>query len=75
MRETATYQEIQKWVRQQFGFKPKTCWIAHCKEICGLPLGSAPNRQGEERVEPCPPEKAACHQEGIPAFRDARMSL
>ncbi|MGA9058857.1 MAG: hypothetical protein WB763_20375 [Terriglobia bacterium] len=57
MRESATYQEIQKWVQLEFGFKPKTCWIAHCKEIYGLPLGAAPNRQGEERVEPCPPEK------------------
>jgi hypothetical protein len=57
MRESATYQEIQKWVQQEFGFKPKTCWIAHCKEIYGLPLSAAPNRLGEERVELCPPDK------------------
>jgi hypothetical protein len=25
MREFATYQEIQKWVQREFGFKPKTC--------------------------------------------------
>jgi hypothetical protein len=57
MHEAATYQEIQKWVQQRFGFTPETCWIAHCKEIYGLPLGEAVNRMGSERVKPCPPEK------------------
>jgi hypothetical protein len=56
MSTSATYKEIQKWVMQEFGFTPKTCWIAHCKEIYGLPLGRAPNRQGKERAFPCPPE-------------------
>ncbi len=36
--ELATYQQIQEWVRQQYGFVPETCWIAHVKESCGLPL-------------------------------------
>jgi len=53
---TATYKEIQQWVKQHFGFVPQTCWIAHCKELIGLPLREAPNRQGAS-VEPCPPEK------------------
>lgn len=57
MHKFATYKEIQKWVKQQFGFTPQTCWIAHCKEIYGLPLRGASNRQGEERVKPCPLEK------------------
>jgi hypothetical protein len=57
MLTSATYKEIQKWVKQEFGFKPKNCWIAHCKEIHGLPRRKAPNRQGSERVVPCPPEK------------------
>jgi hypothetical protein len=57
MRSPATYQEIQKRTEQQFGFQPKTCWIAHCKELYGLPVGAAPNRHSDERVEPCPPEK------------------
>jgi hypothetical protein len=57
MHQSATYKEIQKWVEQQFGFTPETCWIAHCKEIYGLPLGGAPNRHGAERVKPCPSEK------------------
>src|SRR5580693_4343169 len=74
MRQPATYQEIQKWVEQQYGFTPKTCWIAHCKEIHGLSLGTAPNRHGEDREQPCPPEKQPAIYEGASAFRDAHMS-
>jgi hypothetical protein len=53
----ATYKEIQIWVKQKYGFLPKTCWIAHVKHMSGLPMRNAPNRQGPERVAPCPPEK------------------
>ena len=52
-----TYKQIQAWVKQQYGFVPETCWIAHVKHICGLPMREAPNRLGEERIKPCPPEK------------------
>jgi hypothetical protein len=51
----ATYKQIQAWVKQQYGFIPKTCWIAHVKHMSGLLMRKAPNRQGVERVEPCPP--------------------
>ena len=56
-RSRATYQEIRKWVLQNYGFEPETCWIAHCKELHGLPLGATHNRRGEERTTPCPPDK------------------
>jgi len=56
-REAATYLEIQRWVRERHGFTPQTCWIAHCKELYGLPLESAPNRKGPEREKECPQEK------------------
>jgi hypothetical protein len=36
-------------VLQNYGFEPKTCSIAHCKELNDLPVGSAPNRLGEDR--------------------------
>ena len=55
----ATYAEIQSWVKRRYGFNPKTCWIAHCKELCGLDMRDAPNRLGSDRVEPCPPSKQA----------------
>ena len=27
------YRQIQDWVKAEYGFTPKTCWIAHCKEL------------------------------------------
>ncbi len=53
----ATYKDIQTWVIKYHGFVPKTCWIAHCKEIFGLPVRRAHNRSGEIREVPCPPDK------------------
>ena len=34
----ATYKEIQGYVKETYGFLPKTCWIAHMKELCGIPV-------------------------------------
>lgn len=53
----ATYNEIQSWVKAKHGWIPKTCWIAHCKEIVGLPVSNAPNRKSDSRMVPCPAEK------------------
>lgn len=53
----ATYKRIQAWVHQRYGWTPKTCWIAHCKEIAGIPRRDAPNRRGSQRLVPCPPNK------------------
>ena len=53
----STYREIQDWVKKTYGWQPKTCWIAHCKALKGLPVRTAWNRQGRARVEPCPPDK------------------
>ena len=49
-----TYLEIQKYVKALSGRSVKTCWIAHVKEINGIPLRMAPNRQGSNRTNPCP---------------------
>ena len=54
----ATYKEIQGYVKETYGFLPKTCWIAHIKELCGIPVKNAPNRiSPSHREKPCPPEK------------------
>ena len=53
----ATYPEIQSWVKAKYGFVPKDCWIAHCKELAGIPVRRAPNRIGEGRAVPCPEAK------------------
>ena len=52
----ATYKQIQALVRRKQGWVPQTCWIAHCKELKGLPLGRAHNRNGQ-RQKPCPESK------------------
>jgi hypothetical protein len=54
----ATYKQIQKYVKNEFGISVKTCYIAHVKEICGLPLRMAHNRfSPQERQYPCPEDK------------------
>jgi hypothetical protein len=53
----ATYKEIQKWVKQNYGFVPKTCWIADVKQQAGLQVRKAHNRKGDGRVCPCPQGK------------------
>ncbi len=53
----ATYKEIQDYVKQKYGFIPKTCWIADVKSQCNIKMRKAPNRQGKERTNPCPIEK------------------
>ena len=54
----ATYKEIQDYVKSTYGFLPKTCWIAHMKELCGIPVKVAHNRYTpDKRKKPCPPDK------------------
>ncbi|WP_440954999.1 hypothetical protein ACSAZK_15785 [Methanosarcina sp. Mfa9] len=54
----ATYKQIQEWVKANYCCNVKTCWIAHAKEICNIPVKKAPNRYNENiRTNPCPPDK------------------
>jgi len=65
----ATYQEIQTWIRTKYGFSIETCWIAHVKEICGLPVRPAPNRKSlEPRKKPCPEDKMGVIKEAFRHF-------
>lgn len=53
-----TYKQIQEYVKENYGVSIKTCWIAHMKEMCGLPRRTAPNRiDKNSRVYPCPVDK------------------
>jgi hypothetical protein len=54
--QSATYSEIQQYVRNKYGKVVKTCWIAHAKEICGLNPKQSHRRTGL-RVYPCPDDK------------------
>jgi hypothetical protein len=50
----ATYTEIQEWIKKKYGYTVKTCWIADVKAQCGLPMRTAHNRKGKNRMYPCP---------------------
>lgn len=68
----ATYSQIQDWVKQRYGRVPKTCWIAHCKELAGLPVRRAPNRQTGDRMVPC--ENKGMREAIFAAFRHFGMT-
>lgn len=56
----AMYKDIQEYVKANCGYIPKTCWIAHTKEICGLAPRVAYNRNDiNKRAFPCPVAKQA----------------
>ncbi len=67
----ATYQEIQKYIKENYGYVAKSCWIAHMKEKCGFKPNMSPNRLSSlSRKYPCPEEK----QEHIKvSFRHFKM--
>ncbi|CAG0971083.1 putative RNA methyltransferase [Anaerolineae bacterium] len=64
----ATYKEIQKYVKQRYGFVAQTCWIAHVKELNGLDVRRSPNRQSSRRVKPCPLDKQEPIREALKHF-------
>lgn len=49
----ATYRQIQDAIRAEIGRVMQSCWIAHVKELNGVPLRKSP-RDGAPRVKPCP---------------------
>ncbi len=54
----ATYKEIIDYVFLNYGYRPKTCWIAHVKELNGLKVRKSNNRIDiENRKYPCPANK------------------
>ena len=65
----ATDAEIQKFVQRHHGFIPKTGWIAHVKEVHGIPTLREANRARHDRdVEPCPQEKREAIEEALRHF-------
>jgi hypothetical protein len=52
------YKDIQAWILKNKGYTIKSCWIAHVKEICGVPMRQATNRISKtRRAQPCPSDK------------------
>ena len=65
----ATDAEIQKFVQRHHGFSPKTGWIAHGKEVHGIPtLREAKRARRDRNVEPCPQEKREAIEEALRHF-------
>lgn len=65
----ATYGEIQEYVKDKYGYTVKTCWIAHAKEILGMPLKVANNRiSSGSRKHPCPENKLEVIKEAFIHF-------
>ncbi len=64
----ATYKELQQYIKTKHGWVPKSCWIAHVKELNGLPVSRAPNRVSEKRQVPCPVEKRSAIEEAMQVF-------
>lgn len=57
LRQPPTYKAVIAWVKKNKGYSVKTCWIADIKKQMGYDVKPAPNRKGEDRVEPCPRSK------------------
>ena len=65
----ATYKEIQEYIKINYNFVPKTCWIAHMKEVYGLPVNIASNRYSlHNRKYPCPIDKQSAIYDAFKYF-------
>ena len=65
----ATYKQIQQWIKHNYGFTVKPCWIAHVKELCGIHLRKAPNRANIRiRINSCPENKINIIKEAFKNF-------
>jgi len=68
--QMATYRDVVCAVKQQDGFVPKTCWIAHVLELNGRTPHTAHNRiDPKVRQIPCPPEKRSAIERALRSFR------
>ena len=62
-----TYRQIQASVKETAGFVPKRDWIAHVKELNGLPLKHTHKRR-TKRLEPCPVAKRKAIEDALRRF-------
>lgn len=64
-----TYRDLRAYAYARHGFSPRTGWIAHVKELSGLPLRRTHNRYGTGRVDPCPSERRVAIKEALRHLR------
>jgi len=61
-----TIKQIQNYVKNKYGYLPKSCWIADVKEQMGIEVKIAHNRENEMyRKHPCPKNKIEQLKEAI----------
>ena len=65
---SGTYKDVQEYVKKKYGFVPKTCWITHAKELCGIKVKRAWNRTMKKRKYPCPKDKFPAIKEALNNF-------
>ncbi len=73
-----TYKQIQRFTKERYGFKVKTCWIAHVKSDWGLTTRIAPNRQDRaRRIKVCPAHQRPAIEAALQHFgvRPACLAL
>lgn len=64
-----TYKQIQEFVKATYGYIPKSCWIAHMKELHGLKPRISHNRYSvSSRTNPCPIKKQKVLEEAFKYF-------
>ena len=63
-----SYKEIKEFVEKNHGRKIKSGWIAHAKEVYGIPVKKAGNRK-EERLWPCPKKNLPLIKEAFEYFK------
>lgn len=65
----ATYKQIQQYIKSTYWYSPKSCWIAHMKELLGLNPKMAYNRySADSRTNPCPVKKQKDLEEAFKYF-------
>ncbi len=65
----ATYIEIVKYLKKNYGFVPNTSWIAQVKEMNGILPHIAHNRKKlNKRARECPPERIKPIEETLRHF-------
>ncbi len=61
------YQTIKDYVKEKHGINVKSGWIAHAKEVYGIPVKKAGNRKNERRW-PCPEKNLHLIKEAFQHF-------
>lgn len=65
-----TYKEIQNYIKENHNITVKSCWIAHVKELNGLPVRQAQNRIApDERKNPCSEKYRSLIEDAFRNFR------